>query len=440
MFSNDTFLETLVKEAKKFDWKGDHHPEHPGAKIFDSDKTVVDNGRDNTEQFKIKKSLDERKHGNPEVESKFLESKSNETDIVISENAEKIKPPIKAKNTTKDTDAVINPTALKEPMKLDNIDSSVTEGGNIYEIKEKNKKADVKVETINKQSSLPTLQDDKNYLNIDTEKVPENLRPFLRKRVEDQRFEFENIPAYKRKYLKEDKNSNKTSCASVRNATEINGNTFLIEVDASFDVINNIGNEIKVAGDIKDIIKNSKTNMSLKVEAISKEEALSLVSNIFKYNGIDTYDEENHEIHGFDDEIEHLDFDVEEKETKYDIDYESLGKAIFSGKVNEEELIEFANNNKDLLVDLGVDVDELERFLNSINKKSTSEIDICKEAEDKAVLEKLEKILKEHKMTPEGLINLIDKEKNILSELISDFNKIKKDVSEVQEDLETFSK
>lgn len=136
------WVKNLVKTSKVFDDKGKHHPEYPGAAIFDSDKATAEKGHTSAD-FSTKKEFDKREVGNPTVESKYPDH-SNETDIILDENAKEVKAPPKAKHTPGETTSVSAPMKYDDPLILEKIDDKTQlSSGHIYELPKDKKKSKV---------------------------------------------------------------------------------------------------------------------------------------------------------------------------------------------------------------------------------------------------------------------------------------------------------
>jgi len=134
------WIKDLVKTAKVFDDKGKHHPEHPGAAIFDSDSATAEKGHTSAD-FSTKKEFDKREVGNPSVESKYPDH-SNETDIILDENAKEVKAPPKATHKPGETTAVSAPMKYDDPLILEKIDDKTQlSSGHIYELPKSKKKS-----------------------------------------------------------------------------------------------------------------------------------------------------------------------------------------------------------------------------------------------------------------------------------------------------------
>lgn len=115
-----TWIAALIKNSGKLDEKPSS-PEHPIAAHFDGNSTVLEKGYTGNDSV-IKKKLDTREGGNPAVESVLPKDKEvTETDSILDKPLPKVSEPPKATNTTKDTDAIINPSKLNESVVLKNV-------------------------------------------------------------------------------------------------------------------------------------------------------------------------------------------------------------------------------------------------------------------------------------------------------------------------------
>lgn len=115
-----SWITALLKNSAKLDEKP-NSPEYPIAKHFDGGSTVLEKGYTGNDSV-LKVKLDTREGGNPAVESILPKSnEKGETDIILDKPLPKVSEPPKATDTSKDTDAVINPSKLNEPVVLKNI-------------------------------------------------------------------------------------------------------------------------------------------------------------------------------------------------------------------------------------------------------------------------------------------------------------------------------
>ena len=131
------FKKLLGKVASQFEEKP-KSPEYEGQKHFDGDSTVIDNSRNDNNSTQSKRDFDTREGGNPMVESRFPKSEKGETDIVI-EETQKIDSNPEAKDELGETDTVLNPSKLDEPIQIDVIYDAIPEQSGLYNLVDKKK-------------------------------------------------------------------------------------------------------------------------------------------------------------------------------------------------------------------------------------------------------------------------------------------------------------
>lgn len=180
------FISNLYKEAKKSEDLKKHFEEH---------KTVLENGRDEYEQFESKKQFDTPEGGNPKVVSKFPAFKEGETDKTIEDSTKESKLNNKPNDECGETDKVLDKYVSDKEFVLSQQNTEIPSV--MKEIKKK--KSDNSLNII-KKADQELLEEEMDEIipayirkHKDAPKKEINLPS-----MEPSDFDFTHVPSYKR--------------------------------------------------------------------------------------------------------------------------------------------------------------------------------------------------------------------------------------------------